>query len=109
VMRYVERNALRANLVGQAEDWPWGSLAWRLGKATGPTLSRPPCELPRDWPAHVNAPQNAAELDALRACVNRQRPFGTEQWVDKAAGDLGLQSSRRGPGRPPKSQRASAP
>src|SRR5260370_24593826 len=28
VMRYVERNALRANLVGRAEEWRWGSL-WR--------------------------------------------------------------------------------
>ena len=28
VVRYVERNALRARLVKQAEDWRWGSL-WR--------------------------------------------------------------------------------
>src|SRR5215212_2545783 len=26
VLRYVERNALRANLVERAEDWRWGSL-----------------------------------------------------------------------------------
>ena len=26
--RYVERNAMRAGLVGRAEDWPWSSL-WR--------------------------------------------------------------------------------
>jgi putative transposase len=26
VMRYAERNALRANLVGCAEEWPWGSM-----------------------------------------------------------------------------------
>ena len=29
VMRYVERNALRAKLVERAEDWEWGSLNWR--------------------------------------------------------------------------------
>ena len=29
VCRYVERNALRANLVERAEDWRWGSLAAR--------------------------------------------------------------------------------
>ena len=28
VLRYVERNALRANLVERAEDWNWCSL-WR--------------------------------------------------------------------------------
>jgi putative transposase len=26
VLRYVERNPLRANLVARAEDWPWSSL-----------------------------------------------------------------------------------
>jgi putative transposase len=26
VMRYTERNALRANRVRRAEEWPWGSL-----------------------------------------------------------------------------------
>ncbi len=26
VVRYVERNALRANLVERAEQWPWSSL-----------------------------------------------------------------------------------
>lgn len=29
VLRYIERNALRAGLVSRAEDWPWGSLGWR--------------------------------------------------------------------------------
>ena len=32
VLRYTERNALRANLVATAEDWRWGSL-WQT--ATG--------------------------------------------------------------------------
>lgn len=29
VLRYVERNPLRANLVDHAEDWLWSSLTWR--------------------------------------------------------------------------------
>ena len=29
VLRYTERNALRAGLVQRAEDWPWSSLAPR--------------------------------------------------------------------------------
>jgi putative transposase len=34
VCRYVERNALRANLVHGAEDWPWSSLwRWHHGDA----------------------------------------------------------------------------
>ena len=42
VVRYVERNALRAALVERAEDWPWGSLHQRAHHAD----SRPLC----DWP-----------------------------------------------------------
>ena len=30
VLRYVERNALRAGLCKKAQDWPWGSLHHRL-------------------------------------------------------------------------------
>ena len=101
VMRYVERNALRAGLVARAEDWPWGSLAWRNG-ARGSLLSDPPLRLPRDWYGWVNAAQSTAELAELRECVDRQRPFGGEAWVDAAATGLGLESSRRPRGRPPK-------
>ena len=36
VLRYVERNPLRAGLVERAEDWHWSSLAWRTtGQAAG--------------------------------------------------------------------------
>ena len=28
VKRYAERNPLRADLVGRAQDWPWSSLHW---------------------------------------------------------------------------------
>jgi putative transposase len=34
VCRYVERNALRGNLVSRAEDWRWSSLwRWHQGNA----------------------------------------------------------------------------
>src|SRR5262249_23022236 len=43
VCRYVERNALRANLVSRAEDWRWGRLRARRGQGgSGPPPSPPP-------------------------------------------------------------------
>jgi putative transposase len=108
VMRYVERNALRAGLVSRAESWPWGSLAWRLRRAPGPQLTPPPCPLPRDWTSRVNEPQSAEELDSLRRCVNQQRPYGSEPWTDIAAARHGLRLPTRGPGRPPKPSAAGA-
>ena len=100
VMRYVERNALRAGLVDNAVAWPWGSLAWRVGSERTALLARCPVNLPADWIEWVNTPQTPTELTELRACVNRQRPYGTEQWVDRTAAELGLQSSLRSAGRP---------
>lgn len=100
VMRYVERNALRAGLVGRAEQWAWGSLNWRVRNRTPAWLVRPPRGLPDKWMERVNEPQTAAEEAALRCSVNRQRPYGSEPWVEAAAARLGLEPSLRNRGRP---------
>lgn len=105
VMRYVERNALRANLVRRAEAWGWGSLNWRTNRQSPVCLTPCPVELPRDWVAYVNAPQSEEELQALRISVNRQRPFGSSGWVERTAIELGLESSLRPKGRPRKAAR----
>jgi len=65
--------------------------------------------MPSDWLARVNAPQTAEELACLRACVNRQRPYGDDAWVESATVALGLESSLRRRGRPRKTQHADAP
>ena len=76
VARYVERNALRANLVQRAEDWRWSSLWRRQHPDAAPPipLADWPLPLPADWLARVNRPQNDAELEALRRCVHREAP-----------------------------------
>ena len=102
VMRYVERNALRARLVDRAEDWAWCSLAWRDGGPWQTLLQDPPVVLPRDWPQWVNAPQSADELAELRSCVNHQRPYGSDAWREECAAQSGRIPSPRGRGRPRK-------
>lgn len=102
VLRYIERNALRAGLVSRAEEWRWGSLAWRLTASPPVQLRESLVPLPGDWVHHVNAPQSAEELDAIRQSVNRQRPYGEAAWVVQTAGRLGLEQSLRGVGRPRK-------
>jgi putative transposase len=104
VMRYVERNALRANLVERAEDWRWGSLAWRR-TFSGIALGEPPTPLPSYWRHLVNEPQTAAEIAEIRTCANRQRPFGAEDWVNAQAKTLGVDQSLKPIGRPRKSRR----
>jgi putative transposase len=104
VMRYVERNALRAKLVERAEDWQWGSLAWRRSRS-GIALEPPPAPLPAYWRQLVNEPQSAAEIAELRTCVNRQRPFGAQEWVATQAKALGVDHSLAPIGRPRKYRR----
>jgi putative transposase len=72
--RYVERNALRANLVQRAEDWKWGSAWQRLNRSD--LLSEGPCPLPTNWIQIVNEPQTQAELDSLRAHIATGTPYG---------------------------------
>ena len=81
VVRYLERNALRANLVERAESWRWSSLR-RVEREDPafPIVSTWPLPRPTDWLQIVNQPQTEAEVAALRCCVNRGRPFGDPNW-----------------------------
>ena len=100
VLRYVERNPLRAALVGRAEDWPWSSLRVWLRPPLLPWLDPGPVPRPAEWLGQVQAPQTEAELMALRRSAERGGPFGSDSWVERVAGTLGLESSLHAAGRP---------
>ena len=100
VLRYVERNPVRAQLVSRAEDWPWSSLRGWLGPPTRPWLHAGPVPRPADWCAWVNTPLAQEELQQLRSGVRRGTPFGTPAWTSATAAELGLEGSLRPPGRP---------
>jgi len=100
VCRYVERNALRANLVGKAEEWKWSSLGQVSPHHV--MLDPGPIERPRNWTAHVNRPETDKELEALRRAVVRGHPFGAEGWQQQTAKMLGLEATLRPRGRPRK-------
>ena len=105
VLRYVERNPLRANLVDRAEQWLWSSLAWRVSGNRPEMLAEWPITCPRNWLAQVNKPQSKAEEEALHRAIDRGQPYGTEKWVDRIAKRLGLESSLRPRGRPRKTEK----
>jgi len=103
VVRYVERNALRANLVERAEQWLWSSLCPGREESQRDILSAWPLARPANWIELVNEPQTEAELEALRHCVNRGTPYGEKSWVETTAARLGLAATLRLRGRPRKS------
>lgn len=102
--RYVEGNAYRANLVDRAEAWPWSSL-WRRVCGTHEQqllLAEWPVQIPANWLALVNEPLPRAQIDAIRQCATRGRPFGAPAWQQAIADRLGLRSTPSPRGRPRK-------
>ena len=100
VLRYVERNPLRANMVEKADEWRWSSLWHRAHRNRAGLVDAGPVVLPRRWRQHVQAAQTEAELAALRHSVVRGSPFGDAQWQQRTAKQLGLESTLRPRGRP---------
>ena len=100
--RYVEANPLRAGLVERAEQWPWSGFWRRLHGSSELRLSAWPLERRRNWVAWINRDLNDEQLEGIRICVQRGRPFGPERWVQRTASRLELDFTLRGPGRPRK-------
>ena len=102
VLKYIERNPVRAKLAKKVESWQWGS-AWLREHGTPKQnllLSAPPVALPKDYRAWVNAPDVAKDLDLLRASVNRGAPYGNSRWIEQMVDTHKLMSTTRKPGRP---------
>jgi putative transposase len=102
VLRYVERNALRAELVSRAEDWESSSLpGWRRGD---PLLWSEIAVRDERWPERVDEPLSIGDLQRLRHSISRGRPDGGEAWTRETAIRLGLEACLRPRGRPRKDQ-----
>jgi putative transposase len=100
--RYVERNALTAGVVQRAENWRWSSLWARCHsgeKLQATILCDWPVARPRNWVALVNEPMTEKEVEKIRVCIARNRPYGKEAWQEAQARHLGLLHTLRGEGR----------
>ena len=102
VCRYVERNALAANLVERAEDWRFGSLYNWTGGMCGVTLTKWPIRRPPGWIARVNQALNEKEEKQLQRAIARSQPFGDQSWVASTARKYNLESTLHNLGRPRK-------
>ena len=101
-VRYVERNPVRAGLVGRAEDWPWSSAAAHCGHREDPLLS--PVQMPwpvPDWPEYLRD-EDAAATAVIRRRTSTGRPCGSQAFVEHLESALGRLLAPRKPGRKPK-------
>lgn len=105
VIKYVERNAVRAKLALTCESWRWGSAHCRLkgSPQQKKLLDESLTMLPTNYRAWINEPEKSEELAGIRQSVDKGVPYGSGRWVDAMVDCHGLESTRRSAGRPKKS------
>ena len=106
VIKYTERNAVRAKLVRLCEEWQWGS-AWRRIYGTvqqKKLLDQIPVQLPDDYAKWINTAEKLDDLDMIRISTNKSVPYGKGQWVEEMVSKYHLESTLKFPGRPRKSR-----
>ena len=102
VIRYVERNPLRAKLVKKIQSWKYSSLYKRLQTVQNSLLSEWPVPVPKSYIDFVQTPLTASEIEVARYSVNRGKPFGKESWTYTMIDKYKLGITTRGRGRPKK-------
>jgi len=103
VLRYVERNPVRAELVERAEQWIWSSAHHWAGSSDRPAFLIPgPVRRPKKWLDRANQATSPPELSALRRSAIRGTPYGEATWNVSTANLPGLESTLRPRGRPRK-------
>ena len=105
VMRYVESNPIRAEIVAEAEDWPWSSFTVRQGTESLFSLSDDPIKLPNDWGRLVHDHIDQEELNHLNNSIKRAAPLGESTWARKTAIAMNIESTMNPRGRPKKKGR----
>lgn len=104
LVRYVERNAKKANLVKKAEDWHWSSVWSREygSPEQKKILSSWPVDEPKRYLDWLNQPQTQEEEDVLERSIAKDIPFGSDSWIEKVVLKFGIGQTLRGVGRPKK-------
>ncbi len=106
VLRYVERNPLRAKLVRRAWRYPWSSAAAHCGQRDPSGLLDPRRwqKLPeeQDWKDVLSRPEDDEAVGLVRLNTSRGRPLGSDSFISKLEHKLGRRLRPLPVGRPKK-------
>lgn len=111
VLRYIEANPVRADLVAEAGEYRWSSFAAHgQGEANDlldpvpayEALASYPAVRRRRWSAYVHQTPPEAEETAIRRSTERGMPYGDSSWAKRLARQLDLDLTIRPRGRPRK-------
>jgi putative transposase len=70
VLRYIERNPIRAGLVTRCEDWEWSSFQPTVRSGPAGLLSDGPVAKPPHWYQIVNGVESNEELKRIRDSIS---------------------------------------
>ncbi len=88
VVRYVERNPVRAGLVSHTADYRWSSARHHVRGMVDPLIQTNPMrELVPDWASFLEDRED--HLDVIRYHVRTGRPWGTVDWIRQREQQLG--------------------
>jgi putative transposase len=106
LVRYIERNPLRAKIVRKLVNWKWGSYHERVqGKRK--LLDTSPVPLPKQYEEFVITAVTPGELKSIRQSISKGKPYGNKAWQDKMVDRFNLEMTLRGRGRPKGSKKGS--
>ena len=101
--RYVELNPVRANLVDDAADWPWGSAKAHLSACNdGLVQVASMLAMQNDWRAFLHSAMPEEQLRDLRNHARTGRPLGDARFVERLEKIVGRVLGPRKPGRKPR-------
>jgi putative transposase len=90
VVRYVERNPVRAKIVDRAEDYPWSSARHHVrGSPDRLVTSSPTRGLVADWRQFLRGDEDSIEMVTIERHSRTGRPWGMEAWVRKLEKRMG--------------------
>jgi putative transposase len=101
-VRYVERNPVRAGLVGIAEEYRWSSAAAHCGLRNDPLLSSrfPPEEKMKTWSDWLSGIESPKVLHQIRQQTQTGHPCGNKDFLEDLGHRLGRPVVIRPRGRP---------
>jgi len=111
-VRYVERNPVRAQIVGSAGEYAWSSAAAHLrGKDDGLVKVKPMLERVDDWSEYLAGAADPDELRELRRHNRTGRPLGSDEFITQLEQMTGrdLKPKKPGPHGPWKHQQEGPP
>jgi putative transposase len=105
--RYVERNPVRAGLVGRAWEYRWSSARGHVGESRDSLLSDrwPGKRLIAQWRELLVEFEDVRQVEGIRASTRTGRPLGTPRFIDRLERTMGRMMRPKKAGRPPKPHR----